>query len=174
MRALLVILSALGAAFLVMSFVRGWQMKRRLSGLPVEAVDNNSVLGAFVGLVVLRLVRFGWRLTVRRQIQLMFQQKSRMVQSLGVDLSNELTDFHDRSLPEWACRPLVRIFTAARTGEARVLGVRFVIGLLVIQLVILSWRSAYLSKLWQATSQAVKWVLLKLVCGMVQSPLFQW
>ena len=51
--------------------------------------------------------------------------KSRMVQSLRVDLSNELTDFHDRSLPEWACRPLVQqIFTAAKVlgGEARIVG----------------------------------------------------
>ena len=53
MRALLVILSALGAAFLVMSFVRGWQIRRAIkSGLPPEAVDNNYILGALVGLLV--------------------------------------------------------------------------------------------------------------------------
>jgi biotin transporter BioY len=53
MRALLIILSALGAAFLVMSFVRGWQIRKAIKcGLPPEAVDNNYILGAFVGLVV--------------------------------------------------------------------------------------------------------------------------
>ena len=59
MRALLVILSALGAAFLIMSFVRGWQIRKAIkSGLPVEAVDNNYVLGAFVGLVVFAISVF--------------------------------------------------------------------------------------------------------------------
>lgn len=53
MRALLVILSALGAAFLIMSFVRGWQIRKAIkSGLPAETVDNNYILGAFIGLVV--------------------------------------------------------------------------------------------------------------------------
>ena len=53
MRALLVILSALGAAFLIMSFVRGWQKRNAVkNGLPAEAVDNDYILGAFVGLVV--------------------------------------------------------------------------------------------------------------------------
>ncbi len=53
MRALLVILSALGAAFLIMSFFRSWQERKAIkSGLPVGAVDNNYILGAFVGLVV--------------------------------------------------------------------------------------------------------------------------
>ena len=59
MRALLVILSALGAAFLVMSFVIGWQIRRALkSGLPAEAVENNYILGAFVGLVVFAIGAF--------------------------------------------------------------------------------------------------------------------
>ena len=53
MRALLVILSALGAAFLIMSFVRSWQIRKAVrSGLPAGGVDNNYFLGAFVGLVV--------------------------------------------------------------------------------------------------------------------------
>ena len=53
MRALLVILSALGAAFLVMSFVRGWQIRKaNKRGLPPETVSNNYILGAFVGLIV--------------------------------------------------------------------------------------------------------------------------
>ena len=53
MRALLVILSSLGAAFLIMSFVRGWQIRKAIkSGLPAAAVDNNYILGAFVGLLV--------------------------------------------------------------------------------------------------------------------------
>ena len=53
MRALLVILSALGVAFLVMSFVKSWQIRKAIkSGLAVEAVDNNYILGAFVGFVV--------------------------------------------------------------------------------------------------------------------------
>ena len=47
------ILSALGAAFLIMSFVRGWQIRKMVkSGLPAEAVGNNYIVGAFVGLVV--------------------------------------------------------------------------------------------------------------------------
>ena len=59
MRALLVILSALGAAFLIMSLVRRWQIRKAIkSGLPVEAVDNNYVLGAFVGLVVFAISVF--------------------------------------------------------------------------------------------------------------------
>ena len=59
MRALLVILSALGAAFLVMSFVRGRQIRKAIkSGLPTEAVDNNYILGAFVALVVFAIGAF--------------------------------------------------------------------------------------------------------------------
>ena len=58
MRALLVILSALGAAFLVMSFVRSWQIRKaNKTGLPPETVNNNYILGAFVGFVV--FVRVG-------------------------------------------------------------------------------------------------------------------
>ena len=53
MRALLVILSALGAAILIMNFVRSWQIRKAIkSSLPVEAVNNNYILGAFVGLLV--------------------------------------------------------------------------------------------------------------------------
>ena len=53
MRALLVILTALGVAFLVMSFVRSWQIRQAVkSGLSSEAIDNNYILGALVGLVV--------------------------------------------------------------------------------------------------------------------------
>ncbi len=56
MRALLVILTALGAAFLVMSFVRSWQIRKAIkSGLEVEAVGNNYILGAFVGMMVFAL-----------------------------------------------------------------------------------------------------------------------
>ena len=56
MRALLVILSALGAAFLVMGYVRSWQMRKAIkTGKPVEAINNNYFLGAFVGLVVFAL-----------------------------------------------------------------------------------------------------------------------
>ena len=59
MRALFVILSSLGAAFLIMSFVRGWQTKRAIkSGLPPEAVDNNYILGALVSLVVFAIGAF--------------------------------------------------------------------------------------------------------------------
>ena len=47
------IFSALGAALLIMSFVRGWQIKNAIKrGLPPETVGNNYVLGAFVGMVV--------------------------------------------------------------------------------------------------------------------------
>jgi len=53
MRALLVILSALGAAILIMSIVRGWQTRRAArNGLPAEAVETNYILGAVVGLAV--------------------------------------------------------------------------------------------------------------------------
>ena len=56
MRALLVILSALGAAFLVMGYVRSWQMRKAIkTGKPVEAINNNYFLGAFVGFVVFAL-----------------------------------------------------------------------------------------------------------------------
>ena len=56
MRALLVILSALGAAFLVMGFVRGWQMRKAIkTGKPLEAISNNYFLGAFVGFVMFAL-----------------------------------------------------------------------------------------------------------------------
>ena len=45
MRALLVILSALGAAFLVMGYVRNWQMRKAIkTGKPVEAINNNYIL----------------------------------------------------------------------------------------------------------------------------------
>ena len=53
MRALLLILSALGAAFLVMSFVRNWRIRQAIkSGSPLKTVDNNYIIGVFVGLVV--------------------------------------------------------------------------------------------------------------------------
>ena len=56
MRALLVILSALGAALLIMGYVRSWQMRRAIkTGKPVEAINNNYILGAFVGFVVFAL-----------------------------------------------------------------------------------------------------------------------
>ena len=56
MRALLVILSALGAAFLVMGYVRSWQMREAIkTGKPVEAINNNYILGTFVGFVVFAL-----------------------------------------------------------------------------------------------------------------------
>jgi hypothetical protein len=59
MRALLVTLSALGAAFLVMSFVRGWQIRKAIkSGLPPEPVDNNYILGAIVGVAVFAIGAF--------------------------------------------------------------------------------------------------------------------
>ena len=56
MRALLVILSALGSAFLVMGYVRNWQMRKAIkTGKPVEAISNNYILGALVGFVVFAL-----------------------------------------------------------------------------------------------------------------------
>ena len=56
MRALLVILSALGAAFLVMGYMRSWQIRKAIkAGKPVEAVNDNYILGTFVGLVVFAL-----------------------------------------------------------------------------------------------------------------------
>ena len=59
MRALLVILSALGAAFLIMSLVRGWQVRKAIkSGLPEEGVGNNYILGAFVGAMVFAIGAF--------------------------------------------------------------------------------------------------------------------
>ena len=59
MRAFLVILSALGAAFLVMSFVKSLQIRKATKrGMPPEVVDNNYILGAFVGLVVFAVGAF--------------------------------------------------------------------------------------------------------------------
>ena len=56
MRSLLVILSALGAAFLVMGYVRSWQMRKAIKTCkPIEAIHNNYFLGAFVGFVVFAL-----------------------------------------------------------------------------------------------------------------------
>ena len=56
MRALLVILSALGAAFLVMGYVRSWQMRKAIkTGNPPDEVNHNYILGALVGLVVFAL-----------------------------------------------------------------------------------------------------------------------
>ena len=56
MRALLVILSALGAALLIMGYLRSWQTRKAIkTGEPVEAINNNYFLGAFVGLVVFAL-----------------------------------------------------------------------------------------------------------------------
>ena len=55
----MIILSALGAAFLVMSFVRSWQIRRALKkGLSSESVDNNVILGVLVGLVVFAVGAF--------------------------------------------------------------------------------------------------------------------
>ena len=56
MRALLIISSALGAAFLVMGYVRSWQMRKAIkTGKSVEAINNNYFLGAFVGFVMFAL-----------------------------------------------------------------------------------------------------------------------
>ena len=56
MRALLVILSALGAALLVMGYVRSWQMRKAIkTGKPPEAINNNYILGALVGIFVFAL-----------------------------------------------------------------------------------------------------------------------
>ena len=56
MRALLVILSALGAAFLVMGYVRSWQIRKAIkTGKPPEAINNNYILGAVVGALVFAL-----------------------------------------------------------------------------------------------------------------------
>ena len=56
MRAVLVILSALGAALLVMGYVRSWQMRKAIkAGKPIEAINNNYILGALVGVVVFAL-----------------------------------------------------------------------------------------------------------------------
>ena len=53
MRVLLVILSALGAAVLVMGFVRSWQSRKALkTGQPPAAVHNNY----FIGLIVAGIV----------------------------------------------------------------------------------------------------------------------
>ena len=56
MRALLVILSALGAALLVMGYVRSWQMRKAIkTGKPPDAINNNYILGSLVGIVVFAL-----------------------------------------------------------------------------------------------------------------------
>ena len=56
MRALLVILSALGAALLVMGYVRSWQMRKAIkTGKPPDAINNNYIVGSLVGIVVFAL-----------------------------------------------------------------------------------------------------------------------
>ncbi len=79
MRAILVILSALGAAFLVMGYVRSWQMRKAIkTGKSPEAIDNNYILGALVGLVVFA---FGvWNQTARRRMRPILLPKLKMEQ----------------------------------------------------------------------------------------------
>ena len=53
MRALIIILSALGAAILVMSFLKSWQIRiARRAGISPETVGTNYVVGALVAILV--------------------------------------------------------------------------------------------------------------------------
>ena len=53
MRAIFVIFSALGAAFLLMSFLKSWQIHRAMSlGQPLEKIENNYIFGAIVCVIV--------------------------------------------------------------------------------------------------------------------------
>ena len=53
MRAIFVIFSALGAAFLLMSFLKSWQINRAMRlGKPLEKIENNYIFGAMVSVIV--------------------------------------------------------------------------------------------------------------------------
>ena len=53
MRAIFVIFSALGVAFLLMSFLKSWQIHRAMSlGKPLEKIENNYIFGAMVSVIV--------------------------------------------------------------------------------------------------------------------------
>jgi len=53
MRALIIILSALGAAILVMSFLKSMQARRAVrTGASPESIGNNYLIGALVALLV--------------------------------------------------------------------------------------------------------------------------
>ncbi len=53
MRAILVIISALGAAILLTSLLKQWQIRKALSrGQPQEKIENNYIFGATVAVVV--------------------------------------------------------------------------------------------------------------------------
>ena len=57
------------------------QIRRAMkSGLAVEAIDNNYILGAFVGLVVFAIGVFWLELDSAAPTQLISQRKSKMVQ----------------------------------------------------------------------------------------------
>ncbi len=56
MRAILIILSALGAALLVMSFLRSWQIRKAAKeGVSPETVGRNYSVGVVVAVVVFAL-----------------------------------------------------------------------------------------------------------------------
>ena len=56
MRAILVIISALGAAVLLTSLLKSWQIRRALNlGQPTEKIENNYIFGATVAVVVFGL-----------------------------------------------------------------------------------------------------------------------
>lgn len=53
MRAILVIVSALAVAFLLVSFLKSWQIRKAINqGQPPEKIKNNYILGAVVVVVV--------------------------------------------------------------------------------------------------------------------------
>ena len=53
MRAIIIILSALGAAILVMSLLKAWQMRKAaINGVSPDTIGNNYIIGAFVAVVV--------------------------------------------------------------------------------------------------------------------------
>ena len=53
MRAILVMISALGAAFLLISLLKSWQIRKAINrGQRPEEIKNNYILGAIVAVVV--------------------------------------------------------------------------------------------------------------------------
>ena len=56
MRSLIIILSAIGAAILVMSFVKRWQIKQaKKTGKSPDKIENSYITGAIVAIIVFAL-----------------------------------------------------------------------------------------------------------------------
>jgi len=80
MRALIIILSALGAAILVMSFLKSWQIRiARRAGISPETVGANYVVGALVAILVFAVGVLCWNVTAPRRTAFIRLHASKMV-----------------------------------------------------------------------------------------------